>query len=127
MADLDHRTTPAETPAFTVIREEGALPRALAKAGPLFAEALAAGLELTLVVSKADDVTRRSSVKRRHDVKGALRTLEYAVDALRRGESLAPSPGAPGGAAASKIDAVARAVAVLQKECPALLDAAFPP
>ncbi len=119
MADADHRSTPPQA-GFAIYRESdaAALPSPLAAAKPLFAAALAAGLEVTLVVAGTDDATKRSNVKRRHDVKGALRTLEYAVDALRRGESLAPTPGAPVGPGASKIDAVARAVAVLQKECP---------
>jgi hypothetical protein len=112
---------------FAVFREcrAGDLPGALVAAQPLFAAARAAGLDVALVVSRSEDASRRVGVKRRHDVKGALRTLEYALDALQRGESLAPTEGTPAGA--SKIDAVARAVAILKRECPELLDAAFPP
>jgi hypothetical protein len=120
-----------DLPPFTVVRDGETLPSQLAqglsRSADLFAAAKAAGLTLALVVSRCDDATRKKGVKRRHDVKGALRTLEYAVEALRRGESLAPSEAAPGGAAASKLDAVIRAVAVLRRECPGLLDAAYPP
>lgn len=77
---------------------------------PLLDEARRADLDAMLVLSVCDDETNRALAKRRHDVKAALRTLGFSLKALETGYKFDDDK------AAAKIDAIAKAVQVLERE-----------
>lgn len=65
---------------------------------------------VNVVAFPGDDETRRALAKRRHDVKAALRTLGFTVKALETGYKFDDA------AAKAKVDAIAKAVQVLERE-----------
>lgn len=83
-----------------------------AAAAALFAAA--ADQNLVCKVALAPRAAAKDLAKRRHDVKAALRTLEFAAEALKGGYTFQDD------VAAAKIQAIARAVQVLQSEGEAL-------
>ncbi len=78
--------------------------------GPLLDEARRAGLDALLVVSPRTEEASRALAKRRHDVKAALRTLGFSLKALETGYRFDDDK------AAAKIDAIAKAILVLERE-----------
>jgi len=82
----------------------------------LFAEARTAGLGITLAVWAATPACKRVLAKRRHDIKAALRTLGFALNALEGGYRFDDE------AARAKLDAIGKALQVLEKESGTLLN-----
>lgn len=81
----------------------------------LISSARAAQMQLSLIARTEAEDTRRLLAKRRHDVKGALRTLGFVVQALEKGYQFED------GAAKAKIEAIGKAVQILTKEQDLLL------
>lgn len=93
------------------IRKESPRPESLPALESLFQEATKASLDLVVIAAdKAPDKVK-ARAKRRHDLKASLRTLQLLLKALQGGYRF------QGDDAAAKIDAVARAYQVLEKEC----------
>lgn len=78
--------------------------------GPFLAEAEEKSLAAVVAVSAADPEAAKRAAKRRHDIKGALRTLGFSVTALQSGYRFDDDK------AEAKITAIAKAVAVLTRE-----------
>lgn len=78
--------------------------------GTLLDEARRARLDVVVAVTSHDDETSRALAKRRHDVKAALRTLAFSLKALESGYRFDDEK------ATAKIDAIAKAVQVLERE-----------
>jgi hypothetical protein len=96
---------------LTVHREGEPPPADLPSLPQLFAEARVRNLGLTLVSHPLGLDTRKVLAKRRHDVKAALRTFSFTLKAIESGYKFDDDK------AQAKIDAIAKALAVLQKEC----------
>lgn len=94
------------------IRKEGPRPEALPSLELLFQEAEKASLDLLVITSENSPDKIKARAKRRHDYKAALRTLQLLLKALQGGYRF------QGDDAAAKIDAIARAYQVLEKETP---------
>lgn len=69
----------------------------------------------TLVILPADADGQKALAKRRHDIQAALRTLGFTVKALETGYRFDDDK------AKAKVDAIAKAVAVLEREGELLL------
>ena len=95
---------------LTVHHEKDPVPQNLSALTGLYAEAQAAGLTLAAVTYPATSEARKVLAKRRHDIKAALRTLGFTVKALEGGYAFQDDK------AAAKIEAIAKAVAVLERE-----------
>ncbi len=76
----------------------------------VFAKARASAFDATVIMAPSGPDERRALSKRRHDLKAALRTLGFTVKALESGYTFQDDK------AAAKIDAISKAVAVLEKE-----------
>ena len=74
-----------------------------------------AGIHLTTVATPAATGERRALAKRRHDLRAALRTLAFAAEALTEGYRFDDEVGP------DKIQAVVRAVQVMDREAKLLL------
>ena len=70
------------------------------------------GLALTLVTAPSSEASRQCLAKRHHDVRGAVRTLRFASQALARGYRFADDR------AEAKLMAIQKAVATLEQEIP---------
>ncbi len=92
------------------IRKEGPRPETLPSLESLFQEATTASLDLLVIAAETAPEKIKARAKRRHDYKAALRTLQLLLKALQGGYRF------QGDDAAAKIDAVARACQVLEKE-----------
>ena len=101
-------------PPTTVHQAEDLGPAALPSLPGAFAEAARAGLRLTAVTHPASPEAARLLAKRRHDLKAALRTLGFTVKALEGGYTFQDDK------AAAKVDAIAKAVQVLEREAEVL-------
>jgi hypothetical protein len=96
------------------IRKESPKHEALPSLERLFQEAGQASLDLVVITSESSPDKIKARAKRRHDYKAALRTFQLLVKALQGGYRF------QGDDAAAKIDAVARATQVLEKEAQTL-------
>ncbi len=85
-------------------------PEALPAATALAEQAKAKGLEVTLLTWKADGEAAKIMAKKRHDLRGALRTLGFAAKAIEGGYTFQDDQ------AKAKADAIAKAVKVLEQE-----------
>jgi hypothetical protein len=83
-------------------------PDALAALAPILAKL--PDLAATVVAFPAHEDSRKHLAKRRHDVKAALRTLTFTVQALESGYRFDDA------IAKAKIEAIAKALAVLERE-----------
>ena len=92
------------------IRDDSPRPESLPALESLFQEAARASLNLVVIAAEKTPDKIKARSKRRHDVKAALRTLQLLLKALQGGYRF------EGDDAAAKIDAVARAYQVLEKE-----------
>ena len=101
-------------PPTTVHHAGDPAPPALPSLAAAFAEAGSAGLALSAVTHPATAEAQRQLAKRRHDLKAALRTLGFTVKALEGGYTFQDDK------AAAKIDAIAKAVQVLEREAEVL-------
>ncbi len=95
---------------FIIVRPGDSCPPALPAMSQLFQQAKSTNLVPVVLLYGADNPTARALAKRRHDVKAALRTLGFAVNALTSGYTFQDE------LAASKIDAITRAVQLLERE-----------
>ena len=95
---------------FTILRPGDPCPPALPAVSQLFLQAKSTNLVPVVLLYGADNPTARALAKRRHDVKAALRTLGFTVNALTSGYTFQDE------LAAAKIDAITRAVELLQRE-----------
>jgi hypothetical protein len=93
------------------IRDTSPRPASLPALEALFQQAAHAALDLVVIASEKTPDQIKTRSKRRHDMKAALRTLHLLLKALQGGYRF------EGDDAAAKIDAVARAYQVLEKEC----------
>jgi hypothetical protein len=73
-------------------------------------EARRSALGVVVVVSPRTEAAQRALAKRRHDVKAAFRTLGFSQKALETGYKFDDDK------ALAKIDAIAKAVQVLERE-----------
>ena len=96
--------------SLTIHHEKDPVPPSLTALTALFGEARTAGLTVTLVSHVTSSEEDKALAKRRHDVKAALRTLGFTVKALESGYHFQDDK------AAAKIDAIAKAVAILERE-----------
>lgn len=103
---------------FTILRPGDPCPPTLPAVSKLFQQAKSTNLVPVVLLYGADAPTARSLAKRRHDVKAALRTLGFTVNALTSGYTFQDE------LAAAKIDAITRAVQLLERES-SLLGALF--
>lgn len=78
-------------------------------------EAQAKGLEATLLTWKADPEAAKIMAKKRHDVRGALRTLGFAAKAIDGGYTFQDDQ------AKAKVEAIVKAVKVLEVETETLV------
>jgi hypothetical protein len=83
----------------------------------LATEAEAEGKAVSILAAPVE--SRKIMAKRRHDLKAALRTLGFTVEALKAGYTFQDE------AAAAKVEAIAKAVQVLEREA-TLLTRALP-
>lgn len=111
--------TIADGPDIAVHASAQTLPEALRAAAPAFAAAATSGLSLKLVTAPRDEAGQRARAKRRHDLKGAVRTLGYAVQSIQAGYKFDDER------AAQKIAAIAKAVQVLEREAELLAKLAY--
>lgn len=91
----------------------GKPPAHLPAAAKLFLEAATAGQSAVVVTAPAE--SSKLMAKRRHDLKAALRTLGFTVKALQTGYTFQDD------AAAAKIEAIAKAVLIIEREGDLLL------
>lgn len=102
------------TQPTTRVYRPGSQPQpALPAAADLFREAKAAGYAAAIVLTSNESA--RVTAKRQHDIKAALRTLGFASKALESGYKFQDEM------AAAKIEAIAKAVALLEREGDLLL------
>lgn len=96
-------------PHFSIHRD-GDSKQTLASVEDLAAESRAAGLDFVLLTRPHSEAADRAVANRSHDVKAALRTLTFVHKALHEGyrfdDEVAPS----------KIEALGKAIAVLERE-----------
>lgn len=104
--------SPGLDPVF--IRKDSPRPDSLPALESLFREAAEASLDVVVIAADKTPDKVKTRSKRRHDLKAALRTLQLMLKALQGGYQF------QGSDAAAKIDAIARAYQVLEKECQAL-------
>lgn len=90
-------------------------PAALPAADALAREAQTKGLEVALLMWRADPEASKIMAKKRHDVRGALRTLGFAAKALEGGYTFQDDQ------AKAKADAIVKAVKVLELETETLV------
>lgn len=76
----------------------------------VFAEARARQMAIGVVRHIVTSDSRRILAKRRHDVKAALRTFSFSLKAIQSGYKFDDDK------AQAKIDAIAKALAILEKE-----------
>ena len=93
-----------------LLRRENQAPIGLTSVGNLLAEARAAGLNATVVLYPDDHNATQALMRRSHDVRASLRTLDLSVKALTAGYRF------DDGQAEAKIAAMMRAVQCLQRE-----------
>lgn len=103
---------------LTILRPGDPCPPTLPAVAQLFQQAKSTNLVPVILLYGADTATARSLAKRRHDVKAALRTLGFTVNALTSGYTFQDD------LAAAKIEAITRAVQLLDRES-SLLGALF--
>jgi isoaspartyl peptidase/L-asparaginase-like protein (Ntn-hydrolase superfamily) len=68
-----------------------------------------------------EDLKSRELARRRHDITGAVRTLRAALDALKEGDRFEGEMGT------AKLNAVEKAVKVLEREAPSWLESLASP
>lgn len=109
---MEEQATSQSPPALGQIWRYGAdLPEAWQPlVGSLRKVASATNSSINLVAFPTDQGTKKLLSKRRHDLKAALRTLGFAVQALEAGYRFDDTK------AAAKIEAIAKAVQVLERE-----------
>jgi len=90
--------------------EQAALPSELPALPALFKQARQANLRVLAVACSTDAGPLRAAAKRRHDLTAALRTLGFTVKALQTGYTFQDD------IAAAKIEAIAKAVQILERE-----------
>ena len=78
----------------------------------LFVEAREKTLSAKVIVFPNESDFQKQLAKRRHDVKGAVRTLNFAIDAIRNGYRFDDER------SEAKIDAITKAIKVLQRQTP---------
>lgn len=98
-------------------RPNDPLPPSLGAALDLFRQARAAGLTATIVLTRTESA--KITAKRQHDVKAALRTLSFATKAIESGYRFDDEM------AKAKIEAMGKAVALLDRESALLLRVLF--
>lgn len=93
-------------------RETGSepTPAPLAVLAQALATARPQGYAASALACPVDEPSKRALAKRRHDVKAALRTMGFTLKALQDGYKFDDDK------AKAKIDAIAKALAVLEKE-----------
>lgn len=97
-----------------ILRKKSPLPEELPSLESLFHEADAAQWDLVVVTEPQTPEKAKARSKRRHDFKAASRTIQLLVKALHSGYRFDDAE------AQAKIDAIARAATVLEKETHAL-------
>jgi hypothetical protein len=95
---------------FAIYDEHSTLPEDLPALTSLFRQAQHAKVRVLAVSCSADEDTKRAVAKRRHDLTAALRTLGFTVKALQTGYTFQDD------VAAAKIDAIAKAVQIVERE-----------
>lgn len=100
----------AENESVRVLHESVPLPPEVPAAAEVYRQAREAGLQAVVVLSPSAPEARKVMAKRRHDIKAALRTLGFTLKALETGYRFQDDK------AAAKIDAIAKAIQVLDKE-----------
>jgi hypothetical protein len=107
-------------PMIHVVTEKTKDSETLSNTAALFAAAREAGLKAVLVTSPADEASQKQLVKRRHDLKGAVRTMSFTVKALESGYRFDDDK------AQAKIEAIAKAAQVLEREALLMAGVLFP-
>jgi len=102
-----HNSEPSH---LKVYDEQAALPSELPALPALFNQARMGNLRVLAVACSADAGPLRAVAKRRHDLSAALRTLGFTVKALQTGYTFQDD------IAAAKIEAIAKAVQILERE-----------
>ena len=106
------------TGELTILRPGDLCPPDLPAVSQLFQQVKSTNQVPVLLLYGADNPTARAIAKRRHDLKAALRTLGFTVNALASGYTFQDE------LATAKIEAITRAVQLLERESE-LLDKLF--
>ena len=93
-----------------VVKKRGHWPDSIPALQQLFEQATADGLSASVLLRPDGENATKAAIKRRHDIRSALRTLDLCVKALTSGYRFEDAQ------ATAKIEAVSRAIQCLERE-----------